>query len=254
MIRTAPQFLLLSSESVQLRYQLVSSIEDCLGLSARVVSLRSMALSRTPKVGLSLLTAGAVTLLGVAIWLKTTREILLDFPMPLHADTISRDFAVDHDAPRYKMKALFGSAISETTARCLLGATKSERYPDLDCGNITAAFKFSWELRRDGQIFGIGSSADTGTVLTRDGMTQVAIVAFPAQRRRRYEVTLKFERNSDNVGIPPPNLQIEVDSFAKEDLFIVGGILDTLAVAMCLVGLAMLAVALVRARLKRDSA
>ncbi len=76
--------------------------------------------------------------------------------MPMHAETISREFAVDHDGPLYKMKVHFGSAISETTARCLLGAAKSELYPDLDCTNITPAFKFSWELHRDGQILGSG--------------------------------------------------------------------------------------------------
>jgi hypothetical protein len=214
----------------------------------------SMKLSRTSKVGVFLLTAGAVTLLGVAIWFKTTREILADFPMPMRAETVSRDFSVDHDGPLYKMRVHFGSTVSETTARCLLGATKSDRYPDLDCSNITPGLKFSWELRRDGQTGGSGSSANTGTVLTRDGVTQVAIVAFPAQRNHRYEVTLKFERNADNIGIPPPRVQIVLDSFVKEDLYIVGAILDTLAFTLCLVGLAMLVVAFVRARLKRDSA
>ncbi|MGC2283796.1 MAG: hypothetical protein WA542_00975 [Candidatus Acidiferrum sp.] len=213
-----------------------------------------MKLSRASKVGVFLLTAGAVTLLGVAIWLKTTREILADFPMPMYAETVSRNFSVDHDGPLYEMRVHFGSAVSETTARCLLGATKSDRYPDLDCSNITPALKFSWELRRDGQTGGSGSSANTGTVLTRDGVTQVAIVAFPAQKNHRYEVTLKFERNADNVGIPPPRVQIELDSFVKEDLFIVGAILDTLAVILGLVGLTMLAIDFVRARLKRDSA
>jgi len=213
-----------------------------------------MKLSRTSKVGVFLLTAGAVTLLGVAIWFKTTREILADFPMPMRAETVSRDFSVDHDGPLYKMRVHFGSTVSETTARCLLGATKSDRYPDLDCSNITPGLKFSWELRRDGQTGGSGSSANAGTVSTRDGVTQVAIVAFPAQRNHRYEVTLKFERNADNVGIPPPKVQIVLDSCVKEDLYIVGAILDTLAFTLCLVGLAMLVVAFVKARLKRDSA
>jgi hypothetical protein len=213
-----------------------------------------MELSRTSKVGVFLLTAGTVTLLGVAIWLKTTREILADFPMPVHAETVSRDFSVDHDGPLYTMSVHFGSAVPETTARCLLGATKSDRYPDLDCSNITPSLKFSWELRRDGQTGGSGSSANTGTVLTRDGVTRVAIVGFPAQKNHRYEVTLKFERNANNTEISTPRVQIELDSFVKEDLYIVGAILDALAVVMCLVGLAMLAVALVRATLKRDSA
>jgi hypothetical protein len=126
-----------------------------------------------------------------------------------------------------------GSAISETTAKCLLGATKSERYPDLDCSNIKPALKFSWELRRDGQAGGSGSSANTGTVLTREGMTQVAIVAFPAQRNHRYEVILRPERNAENAGIPQPKVQIELDSFVKEDFYIVGAIFDVLGATLC---------------------
>jgi hypothetical protein len=213
-----------------------------------------MRLSRTSKLGTFLVAAGVVTLLGVAIWLKTTREILADIQMPMHAETISRDFAVDQDGPLYEMRVHFGGPVSETTARCLLGATKSERYPDLDCGNIPPVLKFSWELRRDGQTGGNGSSADTGTVLTRDGMTQVLVVAFPAQKHHRYEVTLKFERNAENVAILPPKIQIILDSFVKEDLFIVGAVLNIVALALCLVGLVMLAVTFLRARLKRDSA
>ncbi|MGC1367355.1 MAG: hypothetical protein WA829_16795, partial [Candidatus Acidiferrum sp.] len=154
----------------------------------------------------------------------------------------------------YTMSVHFGNAVPETTARCLLGATKSDRYPDLDCSNITPSLKFSWELRRDGQTIGSGSSANTGTVLTRDGGTRVAIVAFPAQKNHRYVVTLEFERNADNIEIRAPTVRIELDSFVKEDLYIVGAILDAFALVMCLVGLAMLVVALVRARLRRDSA
>src|SRR5258707_13800651 len=103
-----------------------------------------MKLSRTSKVGVFLLTAGAVTLLGVAIWFKTTREILADFPMPMRAETVSRDFSVDHDGPLYKLRVHFGRPLSETTARCLLGATQFDRYPDLDCITISRGLKFPW--------------------------------------------------------------------------------------------------------------
>ena len=156
--------------------------------------------------------------------------------------------------PLYEMKVQFGSAVSETTARCLLGATKSERYPDLDCSNISPVLKFSWELRRDGHTGGTGSSADTGTVLTRDGMTEVMVVAFPAQKNHQYEVTLTFERNAENGPTPPPKVGIELDSFVKEDLYTDGAILDVAAGLLCLLGLALLVVALVRTRLKREAA
>jgi hypothetical protein len=82
----------------------------------------------------------------------------------------------------------------------------------------------------------------------------VAIVAFPAQRTHQYQATLKSERNADNVGIPPSRVQIELDSFVKEDIFIIGAILDVLATVLCLVGFAMVALAFLRGRLKRASA
>jgi len=213
-----------------------------------------MSLTRASRLGVILLTAGAVTVAGVAIWLKTTREILADFSLPTHAEAVSRDFAVDHDGPLYKMNVRFGSAISETMARCLLGATKSDRYPDLDCGDTAPVLEFTWELRRDGQTGGSGSSGETGTVLATDGETQVAIVAFPAQKNHRYQVTLKSERNADRIEIPSPRVQIELDSFVKEGIFIIAAILDVLAVLLCLVGFTMLAFGFLRGRLKRASA
>jgi hypothetical protein len=55
------------------------------------------------------------------------------------------------------MVARFDRSVSETTARCLLGATNSDLYPELDCSGIAPLLKFTWELRRDGQFGGSGS-------------------------------------------------------------------------------------------------
>ena len=58
-----------------------------------------MKLSRTSKAGAFLLTAGVVTILGVALWLKSTRETLADIPMPMRTGTISRNFTVHYERP-----------------------------------------------------------------------------------------------------------------------------------------------------------
>jgi hypothetical protein len=211
-----------------------------------------MGLTRAAKVGAFLLALGLATLLAVAIWLKTTRDTLADFPMPMRAETISRDFAVGYDGPAYTMMVRFDRTVSETEARCLLGATKSPSGGDLDCSGVAPVLQFSWQLRRDGEAGGSGSSENQGTILNRDDGPQVMIVGFPAQKKRRYEVVLRFDNNASSLSIPPPRIQIELDSFVREDLFFAGAVLDVVAVALCLVGTAMFSFSFLRARLNRS--
>src|SRR2546429_1882554 len=52
------------------------------------------------------------------------------------------------------------------------------------------------------------------------------IIGLPASRKHRYEATLKFEENAGDLAIPPPRVQVDLDSFVREDLIIVGAILD----------------------------
>lgn len=207
-----------------------------------------MKLTLPGKIGLGLLALGLATFLAVAIWLKTVRTTLMDIPMPMRAGVTSKDFAVDYDGPIYTMEVQFDRSVSDTTARCLLGATKSELRPDLDCTGTAPLLKFSWELRRDGQFDGSGSSADMGSISRISGGPLVMIVGFPASRKHRYEATLTFDKNAGDLAILPPRVQVKLDSFAREDLIIVGAILDALGFILCLVGVAMVAVPLLRSK------
>jgi hypothetical protein len=80
-----------------------------------------------------------------------------------------------------------------------LGAKDSELRPDLDCGSIAPVFRFTWELRQDGQIVDAGSSARVGTVLTSNGATEAMVVGFPARTKHQYEVALKFSEDAQNA-------------------------------------------------------
>jgi len=217
---------------------------------AGILFLNQMKLTRSAKAGLVLLAIGLSIFLAVAIWLKTTRTTLVDIPMPMRAEVTRKDFSVDYDGPIYGMVARFDRSVSETTARCLLGATNSDLYPELDCSGIAPLLKFTWELRRDGQFGGSGSSANMGSVSKMDGALRVMIVGFPAQKNHRYQATLTFENNAMDLKIPPPIVQIELDSFVKEDLFILGAILDSLASVMCLVGVVLVTVSLLKKKFK----
>lgn len=149
------------------------------------------------------------------------------------------------------MAVQFDRSVSDATARCLLGATRSELRPDLDCTGIVPVLKFSWELRRDGQFDGSGSSADMGSISRVSGAPRVMIVGFPASRKHRYEATLKFDNDAGDLTIPPPRVQVELDSFVREDLIFVGAALDALGFVLCLVGIVMVAFPVLRSKFGR---
>lgn len=212
-----------------------------------------MKLTKSSKIGVLLLALGLGTLLAVAVWLETAREILSDVPMPMHATTVKQQFIVDHDAPIYTLEVRFDGAVSDTAAKCLLGAKDSELRPDLDCGSIAPVFRFMWDLRQDGQIVGSGSSARVGTVRTSNRATEAMIVGFPARTKHQYEITLNFDQDAQNAKTTPPRVRVKVDSFVREDRFIVGAILDWAALAACLAGVIALAIPFFRERLGRPS-
>jgi hypothetical protein len=117
----------------------------------------------------------------------------------MSAETVGRDFTVDYDGPIYWMDVVFDQSVPDAHARCLLGATKSEIRPDLDCSSTAPLLKFSWELRRDGQFAGSGSSADMGSLSTVGGALRVDIVGFPAGKKHQYHVAVKFEENAGEL-------------------------------------------------------
>jgi hypothetical protein len=121
--------------------------------------------------------------------------------------------------------------------------------PNLDCGSIAPIFRFTWELRQDGQIVGSGSSERVGTVLTSNDATEAMIVGFPARTKHQYEIALKFDEDAQSTKTPPQRVRVKVDSFVREDRFIVSAILDWAALAACLAGVIVLSVQFFRQRL-----
>jgi hypothetical protein len=207
--------------------------------------------TRPAKAGLVLTGLGLLIFLGVAIWLKTIRTTLVDIPMPMRAEATSKDFTVDYDGPIYTMTVQFDRSVPPTTARCLLGGGKSELRPDLDCTNTAPLLKFSWELIHDGQIGGTGSSADMGSISTTDTALNVMIVGFPAQKKHRYRVTLKFDQDASDLKVPPPRVRVELDGFTREDIIFAGAAFDSVGLALCLIGMTMFLVSFLRARFSR---
>jgi hypothetical protein len=207
-----------------------------------------MKLTTAAKAGLVLSVLGLGTFLAVAVWLKTIRANLVDIPMPMRVGVVGKNFAVDYDGPISWMAVRFDPSVSETSARCLLGATKSE----LDCVGIAPLLKFSWELRRDGQFAGEGSSADMGSISKAGGAPRATIVGFKAQKKHRYEVTLRFEKDAGSLTIPPPRVQIELDSFVREDIIFVSAGLQFIGFVLCLIGLPMVLIPFLRIKFRRS--
>ena len=106
-----------------------------------------MKLPRAAKIGLVVTAVGVLIFLGVAIWMKTARTTVADFPIPMHPGTISHDFTVDYDAI-YTMSVQVDRNIPATTASCLLGGHKSEVETAMARKNTPALLKFSWVVVR----------------------------------------------------------------------------------------------------------
>ena len=73
---------------------------------------------------------------------------------------------------------------------------------------------------------------------------RVMIVGFPARKKQVYQVTLKFDSDASKLAIPPPRVQIELDSLVTEGLIVVGGILDSFASLLCLIGVLLFSLSL----------
>jgi hypothetical protein len=174
-----------------------------------------------------------------------------NIPMPMRAGAVTKDFTVDYDGPIYSMQVRFDGKVSATEAICPLGGIKSDLHPDLNCGDTAPLLKFSWQLKRDGKVGGSGSSANTGSISTADGGSHVMIVGFPARKKHAYQVTLQFDSDASKLAIPPPRLQIELDSFAREGLIVVEGIPNSFASLLCLIGVVVFALSFLRSRLNR---
>jgi hypothetical protein len=208
-----------------------------------------MKLTRISKAGLLLIVLGLLIFVGFAVWAKSIRTTVMDIPVPMRAEAVSRDFAVDYDAI-YTMWVRFDRGIPLDAARCVLGAQKSELHADLDCKNTLPLLKFSWELSRDGKNGAEGSSADMGSSSTADASPSVPIFSFPAQKKHRYTATFKFEQNATSLTIPPPKIQIELDIFNREDFIWLGAAFDSLGLLLCVVGAIMLLVPVFKAKFK----
>ena len=218
----------------------------------RLIScLIEMLLTRTRKAGLVLLGLGLLVFLIVAIWLKTIKTTVVEIPMPMLAEATTTNFTVDRDGD-YDVSVRFAPNLPQTTAECLLGGrVPGEAEPD--CGNTAPVLKFSWELSRDGQSGGTGSSHELGSSWTIGSSLNVMVVSFPAQVKHKYTLALKFDQNASDLKMPPPIVGIELSSFSREDFIFAGAALDFVGLVLCLIGVVIFGVSLLRAKFKKGS-
>jgi len=210
-----------------------------------------MKLSRVSRIGLVLIGFGLVILLGFAIWVKSIRTTVLDIPVPMRAQAVSKDFSVDYDAI-YTMWVQFDRSVSRDGALCLLGAQKSELHVDVACKDLAPLLKFSWSLSRDGKNGATGSSADMGSGSTEDNSLKVSIFSFPAQKKHSYTLTMNFEQDGSSLKIPSPKVRIELDIFNREDFIWAGAVFDSLGLLFCVIGAIMVLVPLLKAKLEQS--
>jgi hypothetical protein len=204
-----------------------------------------MSLAGPVKSGLVVVALGVSTLVGTAIWLKTTRTTVIDFPISIHPGTVSQEFTADYDAT-YVMSVRFDPSISHTKAVCFLGGQESDQ--SLDCRDSPPLLKCSWQIFRDGQQIGnAGTSAITGS----GPSNVVTIVGFPTQKKHRYTLALTFLQDASSLQIPRPRVRVELSPFNKEDFIFVGAAFQFSGFVLCVIGAAIVLISLVRSKFAR---
>ena len=206
-----------------------------------------MKLSRVSKSGIVVAGVGVVLFIGTAVWLKSVRTTVADIAVTQTPGTITKDFTVDYDA-LYTLAIRLDPSVSPDTATCLLGGEKSPLYAGVDCKDTPALLGFSWQLSRDGKVVENGTSAEMGSSSSVSGPLDVTIVSFPARRNHLYTIALAFDKDANQLKIPPPRARVELDIFNKEDFIWAGAWFDSIALALGLVGVTMVLVPVLRAR------
>ena len=208
-----------------------------------------MKLSCVSKLGVVVGVVGVVLFVGTAVWLKSVRTTVADLSVTQTPGTITKDFTVDYDA-LYTLSIQLDPSVSPDTATCLLGGERSPLHAGVNCKDTPALLGFSWQLSRDGKVVGNGTSAEMGSSSSVSGLLDVTIVSFPAHRNHRYTMALVFGKDASQLKIPSPRARVELDIFNKEDFIWAGALYDSVALVLCLVGVTMVLVPVLRARFK----
>ena len=195
--------------------------------------------------------AWAGHLFGLCTLNNSIRTTVLDIPVPMKAETVSRDFSVDYDA-LYTVWVKFDRSVSLHEAHCLLGGGKLEIDADQNCREFAPLLKFAWTLSRNGTGEATGLSDDLGSSLTENNSLNVSIFSFHAQKKHKYSLTLKFERDASSLNIPLPKVRVELDIFNREDFIWAGAVFDSLGFLLCVMGVAMFSVPLLKARFSQS--
>jgi hypothetical protein len=207
-------------------------------------TLLQMRLTGPVKAGLVLVALGVATLAGIAIWIKTARTTVADFPISIHPGTVNQEFIADYDA-MYVMSVRFDRNISHTRAVCFLGGQELDQ--SLDCKDSPPLLKFSWQIFRDGQQMGTsGTSAITGS----GPMNDVTIVGFPTEKKHRYTLALTSQQDAGSLQIPRPRVRVELSPFNKEDFIFAAATFQFLGLVLCVIGVMILLVSFVRSKFK----
>jgi hypothetical protein len=90
-------------------------------------------LARKARAGVVLTGLGLLIFVAVVIWLRTTRTILAEIPMPMRAGVVGKDFTVDHDGPIHTMEFKFDWIVPPATASRLSVGKKLEFEANVDC-------------------------------------------------------------------------------------------------------------------------
>jgi len=123
--------------------------------------------------------------------------------------------------------------------------------PEGQCSGIGPAIKFSWQLERGGETVQSGTSAKmVGGAYTNDTVA-LEFSSFQGKRGQHYTLDMDILQDGSRLAITNPKLRVRVAAFTNEDFAVTGFLALAIGAVCCLVGGAMVAIALIVARNRR---
>jgi len=199
------------------------------------------------KTGLLLMLLGACAFGGWMLWVATRVKSPIDMPVSMSVGHVrTSDFRVNLETLYLIEIEAETKAFPPDTLYCLLGYKITPKI-ELACNTMPSIVKCSWVLRSDRQIVAQGSTEDDngdGGAVTDSGIARV-IGTFASEKNRHY--ILDVDVLANGTRLDPGHPRLKVVAFPEDPVSSYWGPrVVTITVILELMGIAILAISIVR--------
>jgi hypothetical protein len=209
-----------------------------------------MRMTRSTKIGLTIIGAGLLPIIVFSIWSTTLNVVPIEKPISLSVGHVRQSFTLNFTA-RYTMNIEVERKLPYETLRCLLGV--HDYSPEGQCRNIPAVLRFEWTLAQDGKIVQAGSSASDIGGYTTTTTVGNHFASFEG-KQGHYTLDMDILQDGSALSVANPKLRIGVVESVYEMLFVNELIYFVWAFLGCAIGGSTLLFSLLQSRKRKRTA